>query len=90
MKNTKPRPSNCFSSTVRELGRPSAVAVETIMAFGSKRCESAACWNHRANCSIGPSARVSSWTISERYCLRIMAGSMSWSVTLAILPQRDG
>ncbi len=77
MKKTKPLLSNCFSSTVRELGRPSGVAVETTMAFGSKRCESAACWNHRANCSMGSSARLSSWTISERYCLRIMAGSMS-------------
>ncbi len=77
MKKTKPRPSNCFISTVRELGRPSGVAVETTMAFGSKRCESAACWNQRANWSIGCAARLPSSTISERYCLRIMAGSMS-------------
>lgn len=35
MKKTKPRASYFFSSTVREDGRPSGVAVETTMAFGS-------------------------------------------------------
>jgi hypothetical protein len=56
VKKTKPRSSYCFISTVRELGRPSAAAVETIIAFGSWRPLAAASANQRANWPYGSGA----------------------------------
>ncbi len=57
MKKTKPRASKPLSSTVRELGRPSASAVESTIALGSTTPASSASWNHWVNWPIGSAAR---------------------------------
>lgn len=61
---------------MREDGRPSAPAVETIIAFGSWIAGfSAVSLNQRVNCAIGSGARSAADSSVVRYCSRMSAGS---------------
>src|SRR5690348_1069983 len=61
---------NSFSSTIRPDGRPSAVAVERVMAFGSINSAVRASVIQRRNCSIGFESQFASSSAPRLYSNR--------------------
>src|SRR5690606_35204494 len=94
-KNTRPRSSSPFSSTVRALGCPPLPTVATIIAFGSGRPDSVASRIHRRNCSSQVGARSAIASPARAYSRRIAArsarslsGTDSFNRVLVLTPDR--
>src|SRR5690606_21532657 len=94
-KNTRPRSSSPFSSTVRALGCPPLPTVATIIAFGSGRPDSVASRIHRRNCSSQVGARSAIASPARAYSRRIAArsarslsGTGSFNRVLVLTPDR--
>src|SRR4029079_4904464 len=85
VKNTKPRSSKPFISTIRTLGRPSASTVASAMAVGSRGSRLLASSNQAVNSRKGSSASVKSPLVNQVGCSIGPDPDMPGSI-LALMP----